>query len=229
MKRSLFILFALFLLAQSFYAQETSTVRFYVKGSSDYFIRLDGEVLPHSNIQRITPGEHNIEIWSPMYLPYKGKLVVPENDSITYFQELEKDPNYVNYLFQKDEYKRKLLVSKTLPLMLAGTGVVAAPIFYFLRKRDHETLVIEDFKAKYIADESGAESARTRYTTSNGLFITSSVFAVGGLATYFFLKKRSDELKPPIYRQKNPFTLEDFELSYNPQLNAPQAKISWNF
>jgi hypothetical protein len=210
-------------------AQENTKVRFYVKGSAEYFIKLNGELLPSRNTQMIAPGEHEIEIWSPMHLTYNGKLVVPEKDSISYYQELEKDPKYIAYLFENDKYKRKLLFGRTMPVMAAGLGVIGSPIFYTLRKRDHETLVIERFKSSYFADQNGADIAQSRYNVTNALFFTSVGLAVGGAITYYFLNRKLRETTKPKYKQLNPFTLEQFEISYHPLLQTPQAGFTLSF
>jgi hypothetical protein len=210
--------------------QDKTKVRFYVKGSSDYFIRIDGELLPYSNLQMIAPGEHKLEVWSPMHLTHTGKIIVPQKDSINYYQKLERDPEYVSYLFASDEFKRKLLFGKTVPLMASGLGVIGAPVFYFLRKRDHEILVKERFQADYLnSNADAAQTAQTRYGISNGLFFTSVGFAVGGALTYFLLRNKLNALEKPVYKQKNPFTLEDFELSYHPLTGTPQAGVTLRF
>lgn len=210
-------------------AQDLTKVRFYVKGGAEYYIKLNDELLPSKNTQMIAPGEHNIEIWSPMHLTYSGKLVVPNKDSISYYQELEKDPNYIAYLFENDKYKRRLLFGKTMPIMAAGLGAIGTPIFYTLRKRDHETLVLERFKSNYFADQGGADNAQTRYAITNTLFFTSIGLAVGGTLTYFLLNKKLRETAKPKYKQLNPFTLEQFEISYHPILQTPQAGFTLNF
>mgnify|MGYP001187410514 CR=1 FL=1 len=226
--RILFSLIVLCVIHLSLVAQEKTKVRLYVKGSSDYFIRLDGEMLPHTNLQLIEPGEHTLEVWSPMHLLHTGKIDVPQKDSISYYQKLERDPEYVKYLFDTDAFKRKMLFGKTLPLMASGAGMVGAPIFYFLRKRDHEVLVKENFKSDYNIG-GDLDNAQSRYAISNGLFFTSVGFAVGGAVTYFILRNKLNNTEKPNYKQKNPFTLEDFELSYHPLTGTPQAGVTLRF
>ena len=201
MKRTslVFLLFCLLFSAASL-AQDSTKVRFYVKGSADFWIKLDGELLPLSNVQMITPGTHDIEIWSPMYVKHTGKLTVPAEDSISYYQELKKDKAYIAYLFDMDSYRRKVFLGRTAPLVTALAGAVASPIFYFGRKSWHEKTVKEDFKFEYFSSNaSGADNVRTRYQTANALFFTSLGMVAGGLASYGLLQRWVKNLEKPIF------------------------------
>lgn len=208
-------------------AQDSTKVRFYVKGSGAVFIKLDGELLPVSNIQKITPGEHAIEVWSPTYKLHKSTLTVPEKDSVGHYLELKQDPAYTEYLFAQDAYKQKLFIRRTAPIMLAGAGVVAFPFLHFIRKNVHETRVQEDFKAQYFRVSS--ESAKARYNTVNALYFGSIGAAVLGTGVYFLLRDNVKKLQRPVYLQKNPFTLENFRLSYNSINSAPELGFDLSF
>jgi len=211
-------------------AQDSTKVRFYVKGSSDFWIKLDGELLPLSNIQMISRGTHDIEIWSPMHLKYIGEITVLAADSMSFYQELKKDQEYIAYLFEMDKYKRKVFLGRTAPLFAAFAGAVAAPIFFFARKNWHEKTVIEDFKFEYFSSNaSGADNIRARYQTTNALFFTSLGMVAGGLTSYALLQRWVKNLKKPVYRQLNPFTVETFEIGFHPVTGTPQVGLTLNF
>jgi len=224
------VLLLLFGLLFNGVAQDSTKVRFYVKGSSDFWIKLDGELLPVRNVQMITPGLHDIEIWSPMHKKYKGTIEVPVKDSISYYQELKKDPEYIQYLIQTDEYKRKVFIGKTAPLFLAFSGAVASPFLHSMRKRWHEESIKENFKSQYFSSNvTGAENVTRRYNTVNAAFFTSLGLTGSGLIAYYFTRKWVEKLDKPVYRQQNPFTVEMFELGMNPVTNTPVVGLTLNF
>lgn len=211
-------------------AQDSTKVRFFVKGSADFWITIDGELQPLSNVQRIAPGKHAIEIWSPMHLKHKGTIDVPKEDSISFYQELKRDPNYGAYLIEMDKYKRKVFLGRTAPIVVAIAGAVTSPILYFSRKSWHEKTVIEDFKYEYFSgNASGAENTKARYQAANALFFTSLGMIAGGIASYAVLHKWVAKLEKPLYRQENPFTIEAFEIGMNPTHRVPQLGLTLNF
>ena len=217
-------------IAVSAVAQDLTKVRFYVRGSSDFYLRLDGELLPKRNVQLIAPGKHTLEVWSPMFIVHEGEIDVPNKDSVNHYQELSKDPDYIGYLFEMDKYKRKIFLGRTAPLLLGLSGLAASSYLYFARKRWHETYVISQFEFDYYAsDKAGLDNNRRRYNAVNASFFTSVGVAVGGAASYFLLRKWVNNLEKPTYKQQNPFTLEFFEVSYQPLYNAPLVGLKLAF
>jgi hypothetical protein len=219
----------LFMLAMSFglKAQDLTKVRFFINGGSSVFIKLDGEILPVSNVQSIAPGEHKIEVWSPTYTLYKSKITIPEKDSVGHYIELKPDKAYIEHQFAMDDYKQKVFMRKTAPLMLAGAGVLAFPFLHISRKNMHEELIKENFKSQYF--RVSAESAESRYNTMNALYFGSIGAAVLGTGLYFALRNNVKSLKKPVYIQQNPFTLEDFRLSLNEINHAPEIGLQLSF
>ena len=211
-------------------AQDSAKVRFYIKGSADIFLQVNGKLLPYSNAHVLPVGTHDLQIWSPMYTLFDGKIEVPAKDSISFYQELKKDPAYISHQFAMDDYKRRVFIGKTAPLLVSITGAALTPLLHFSRKRWHEEKVIAEFQDEYYAsDQAGVESITARYNTTNTLYFTSIGLAVGGLATHLILRKWVNNLEKPVYRQTNPFTLEAFEVSWNSQVNSPQAGVTIQF
>jgi hypothetical protein len=228
MKRLLFILLLLGPILGA--AQDSTKVRFFVKGSSEFYIKVDGALMPLQHTQYLTPGEHQLEIWSPMHRTFSGSITVPPSDSISYYQELKKDPAYIDYLIATDRYKRQILLGRTAPLMASIAGGLLTPYFFFARKKWHQDLVKETFKADYFAgDAAGLENTERRYQAVNAMFYTSSGLIVGGLLTHYLLRNWVKNLDKPTYQQMNPFTLERFELGYHPVLRSPQIGLTLNF
>lgn len=222
---SLLILFPLVL-----FGQDSTKVRFYIKGSSEFHIKLDNQLMPLKNTQNITPGLHDIEIWSPMHKLFRGTIDVPAKDSIAFFKELKKDPAYIDYLFRDEDYKRKVFFGRTLPLFAAISGAAFTPLTHILRKRWHEELVISDFNQQYIGNaQSGNENIARRYAVSNLAFYTSVGVAVGGLVSHFLLRDWVKELEKPKYQQENPFTMELFEIGYSPVNQSPTIGATITF
>jgi len=222
-----FLLLTMLSLSLNINGQELTKVRFFVNGGSAVFMRLEGELLPVSNVQSITPGVHRIEVWSPTFALYKSKINIPEKDSIGHYIELKPDKDYVEYQFELDNFKQKVFMRNTAPLMLAGAGILAFPFLHVARKNLHEDLVKENFKSQYFRVSS--ESAETRYNSINGLYFGSIGAAVLGTGLYLALRKNVKALQKPVYIQKNPFTLEDFRLSLNEINRAPEIGLQLSF
>lgn len=229
MKKGLII----FLLLAGYYAsiaQDSSIVRFYVRGSDMFYIRLNGELLPTNNIHKIAHGEYDVEIWSPQYLTHTGKLDVSEKQEISYVAELEPDPKYWDYLQAKESYKQKIFAYRTLPILLVGLGGISAPIFLSNSKNKHEDYVKANFNTLNGAlSSSTTDDLKRQYVTSQGLTIGAISFVGIGALAYIAFNKKAIGLQKPTYKQQNPFTLEYFNLSYNNLHNAPQATLSLRF
>lgn len=229
MKKGLFI----FLLLVSFYesfSQDSSTVRFYVRGSESFYIRLNGELLPTNNIYKLAQGEFDVEIWSPQYLIHTGKLDVTEKQEISYVAELKPDPKYWDYIVAKENYKQKVFAYRTLPILLVGLGGISAPIFLSNTKNKHEDYVKANFNTVNGAlSTSTTNDLKRQYRSSQSLAIGAlSCVGIGALAYVAFTKKVKG-LERPTYKQQNPFTLDYFNLSYNNIQNIPQATLSLRF
>ncbi|HAQ70797.1 MAG TPA: hypothetical protein DCR48_07470 [Flavobacteriales bacterium] len=225
MPRILLLFF--FFLQLGLSAQDLTKVRFYIKGSTDIFIKLDGELLPMSNIQRIAPGEHKIEVWSPTYNLHKSSINIPNKDSVGHFIELKQDRAYIDYMFAKDEFNQKIFVRRTAPLLLAGAGAILIPFAYVMRKNLHEELILEDFKVEYFNASRG--SGQSRYNTVNALFFVGIGATIVGTSVFLALRENVKHLAKPVYIQQNPFTLDDFKLSYNSINRSPEIGVKLSF
>lgn len=211
-------------------AQDLTKVRFYIKGSTEYFVRLDGLQLPVSNVQEIAPGEHRIEIWSPRYELFTGNINVPQKDSISYYRELQFTEEYKAHMVAREAYKKEVFRKKTLPLSMAGLGLGSAPLLWILRKNAHEAYVKESFKSEYfnVNEENVAARKREFILSSVGLFSAAGA-AIGGSLIYWIMREKIESLEKPIFKHQNPFTMEMFELSYNPYLKSPEMGIKLTF
>jgi hypothetical protein len=229
MKKGLFI----FLLLGSCFAslsQDSSLVRFYVRGSESFYIRLNGELLPNNNIHKLAKGEYDVEIWSPQYLTHTGKLDVSGKQDVSYVAELVPDPKHWEYLVAKENYKKKVFAYRTLPILLVGLGGLSAPIFLSNAKNKHEDYVKANFNP--LTGELTAkttEDLKRQYRTSQSLTIGALSFVGIGAVAYVAFTKKIKGLERPKYQQQNPFTLEYFNLSYNNIQNVPQATLSLRF
>jgi hypothetical protein len=211
-------------------AQDSVDVRFYVKGSDVFYVKLNGELQSVQNILRVKKGVYDVEIWSPKHLTYTGKLEANGDKIISYVAKLEGDPKFLDYLIEKEEYKKKVLGMRTIPALIGGLGLVTTPIFATRTKTSHEDYVINNFRTDFgAASTKTNEDLKRQYLTNRNLLFSSlGLFAIG-TGSFFLLRKKVKDLHTPLYRQKNPFTLEFFEMSYNDQLSAPQFGFQFNF
>lgn len=211
-------------------AQDSVNVRFYVKGSDVFYVKLNGELQPLKNTQRLKRGIYNVEIWSPKYLVHTGKLDASKETDVSYVAELEGDPKFLDYLIEKEEYKKKVLTMRTVPALIGGLGLITAPILFARTKTSHEEYVISDFRTDFGASTiKTTEDLRRQYTTNRNLLFSSLGLFTIGTGSFFLLRKKVSELHTPLYRQKNPFTLDYFEMSFNDQINAPQFGFQFTF
>lgn len=214
----------------SIYAQDSTTVRFLVKGGDKYFIRLDGELQPQTNILKIEQGTHELEVWSFKSDLYKGKLETGKLDSTNFLVALKQSSEFSAYLAQKEQFKRDLFWSRTAPVALAGLSAAVIPFAYFSRKNKHEDLVKNEFYDQFGQIPSATiDNSRLRYKTANVLFMVASAGFVVGTSSFFLLRKKSNALNPPVFRQQNPFTLEYIELTMNHSIKAPELGLVLNF
>ena len=226
--RIVFILFVLSLPSFWLGAQDSSVVRFYVKGSDVYYIRFEDRVLPLSNIQRFPSGDHEIEIWSPRYQLYQTSISVPSKDSISLVAELDMHDDYRVYLLQMDDYKRNQFWMGTAPVVLFCLSTIGTTILYSPLKRANENRVKEEFSNRFSPGAQRTESQDSFNRLAAGMGV--SVGAQVASAIWFFaLRNKLKSLEKPVYRQQNPFTLDYFEITYNPELNAPQAGLTLRF
>jgi len=229
MKKGL-IIFILFFIKLAVSAQDSTVVRFYVKGSETFYIRLNGDLLPVSNVHKLKVGEYDVEIWSPQYLTHTGKLDVTGKQDVSYVAELVPDPKHWDYLVAKENYKKKVFAYRTLPILLVGLGGLSAPIFLSNAKNKHEDYVKANFNTSYGAlSASTTEDLKRQYRTSQSLTIGALSFVGIGAIAYVAFTKKIKGLERPKYQQQNPFTLEYFNLSYNNIQNVPQATLSLRF
>lgn len=212
------------------YAQDSTKVKFLVKGSEVYYVRVDGVLQPVKNIHSVSKGSHEIEIWSPKYQLYKDQLETGKLDSTNYVALLKIDPSYVAYIAQREEYKRDVFLMRTAPVLLASFSTATAPILYLLRRNKHEELIKNEFYVRYNAVSSDVlNNTRNQYNLYSGAFFTAVGGAVGGTALFLLLRKTAKELEAPVFRQQNPFTLEYFQLSMNEFNRSPQVGLTLNF
>lgn len=211
-------------------AQDSTKVRLFVKGGEDYFVRLDGNLQPKTNVITVDRGTHEIEIWSFKKRTYKGTLETGNLDSTNFFAELIPSAEYIGYLNETDQYKRKLFFAKTAPFLITGVSLAALPFTHIGRLNKHEELVQNEFlnERGQIRDET-LDNTRLQYNAINTLFFVSAAGTLIGGASFFLLKPYAEKLTPPSFRQQNPFTLEYMQLSFNRQTRSPEFGLTLNF
>lgn len=223
------IIFAFFMWS-SIFAQDSTTVRFLVKGGDRYYIRLNGELQPQTNILKVEQGKHALEVWSFKNDLYKGVLETGRIDSTNFLVVLKQSSEFNSYLAQRESYKKKLFLTKTGPALLAGVSAVALPFTYISRKNRHAELVKNEFYDQFgQIPQSTIDNSRVQYAASNVMFMVASAGFVVGTSSFFLLRKRSKALAPPVFRQQNPFTLEYLEISMNSLVKTPEFTMVLNF
>ncbi|GAB5539848.1 MAG: hypothetical protein Salg2KO_19510 [Salibacteraceae bacterium] len=211
-------------------AQDSTVVRFFVKGGEQYRITIDGELQPLTNKVIVSKGTHKVEIWSFKYEKHTGKIETGKLDSTNYFAELRVSPEFTAYLSEKDLYKRKLFTYKTAPFLISAASIIALPITFYGMKEKHEQLVQDRFYDQYDqVTQASLENTQAQYSLRTTLFVVSVVGAAAGTAGLIFLKPKAALLKEPIFKQQNPFTLEYMNLSYNPYINSPELGLTLRF
>lgn len=211
-------------------AQDSISVRFFIKGGDEFYIKANNEILPLSNIQKFVKGTYDIEIFSPTYLIHTGILEVKEDSEAVYFAILETDPEFKTFLKGREKYKRKVFALRTLPVLIGGAGLVTSSLFFIKSKSTHQNFVIESFKAENEISTGGSlNDLEKQYLLDRNLIYASAGVAFVGLTTFLILNKKSQSIKRPVYRQKNPFTLEYFDMTFNRQFNTPQAGLHFTF
>lgn len=229
MKRSL--LFCMLLgFALGLSGQDSTKVRFHVKGSETYYIQIDGQLQPVHNIHMMSRGSHNIEIWSPKHKLFTKEFETGELDSTNFVALLKIDPSYTGYVAQREQYKRDIFLMRTAPVLIATVSAASLPVLHIMRQNSHEELVKNEFYNNYNAVPSSTVSnIRRRHGIINGTYFTAIGGTVIGTAAFFMLRKKVKALEAPVFKQQNPFTLEYFEISMNRFNNSPQVGLTMNF
>lgn len=224
------LVYLLLLVSINTVAQDSTKVRFFVKGGEKYFVRIDGELQPQTNIFNVSQGTHEVEIWSFKKRTYKGTLETGNLDSTNFFAELLPSPEYVAYVRNTDTYKRKLFFAKTAPFIITGVSVAALPFVTIQRFNKHEELVQNQFlfDRQQITSET-MDNTKLQYNVVNTLFYVSAIGTVVGSASFFLLRPYANKLMPPTFKQQNPFTLEYMNLTYNQQIQSPEFGLTLSF
>ena len=220
----------IFCAALTTHAQDSSIVRFFVKGGEKYRVKIDDTLQPETNIFRVEKGDHKVEIWSFKHDVFLGTMQTGNLDSTNYFAELRKSSDYLGFLSQRDDYKRKLFLARTAPYLITSISVISLPFLYSARNNKHEELVQNQFYYERGQIQSHTlKNIQNHSTSRNILFYTASAGCVIGMASFFFLKPYAEKLTPPVFKQRNPFTLEEMELSMNPQIQRPEVGLTFTF
>lgn len=225
-----YLAFLLTLFSLSAFAQDSTKVRLFVKGGEQYFVRINGELQEQTNILTVASGSHDIEIWSFKKRLFKDKLETGKLDSTNYFAELKLSSEYVGFLQETDQYKRKLFFAKTAPFLITGVSLIALPFTLSGRINKHEELVQNTFlnNRNQVPDKT-LENTQLQYNTVNTLFFVCAAGAILGGASFFLLKPYAHKLTPPAFKQQNPFTFEYLKLTYNRTIQSPEFGLTFNF
>lgn len=228
MKNGLLLFIALGIQAAIF-AQDSTLVRWYIKGGETFFIRLNGELLPENNVHKIAQGNYKVEIYSPTFKLHTGDFSTDNKLQINYVAEMQFDDAYRDYLSAYEGYKKRILARQTLPALAGTLGIISAPIFYFKAKSSHEAYIKQRFLNNYLPLEQSTQELKSRYITNQSMFAITGALAATGISTFFLMRKKTSALKKPIYRQENPFTLEQFRIGYLIENNSPLMGLTLNF
>ena len=225
-----FLLLTLTLFSFSAFSQDSTRVRLFVKGGEQYFVRIDGELQPQTNIITVSQGSHDIEIWSFKQKLFKDNLETGKLESTNFFAELTPSSEYVGYLQRTDQYKRKLFFAKTAPFLITGISLAALPFTTMGRINKHEELVQNTFlnDRNQVPDET-LENTQLQYNAVNTLFFISAAGALIGGVSFFLLKPVAKKLTTPAFKQQNPFTLEIMQLTYNRSIQSPEFGLTLHF
>jgi len=208
-------------------AQDSTKVRFLVKGGDVYYIRLDGYVLPMTNVHTMARGKHQVEIWSPKFDLFARELETGNLDSTNFAAILEPAASYTSFVAEREKYKTDLFWKRTVPVVAGLAGIVSLPFTYNYFLNSHSNLVLQEFLEIY--GNSNVDNAQKQYRTSSVLFGSSLVCAAIGTSAFLFFRAKVREMQHPVYRQQNPFTLEMIELTYNQQYQIPEARLALRF
>jgi hypothetical protein len=217
-------------LCNSAIAQDSTTVRFLVKGGEKYFIRLDGKLLPQTNIHTVSQEPHTLEVWSPKCDMYIGKMETGNLKETNHLVELKQSGSYTSFLADRENYKKQLFFKRTAPFFIGILSLSTLPITAHFRSLKHEELIRNEFYEKYkVIPSSTLQNTQLQYASLNALFFTSVIAAAASTAAFIGFRKQIKKLTPPVFRQQNPFTLEYIELTMNPMHPSPVGGVVLNF
>lgn len=209
-------------------AQDSSQVRFYVRGGDVFYIRLNDRILPVNNTQLLPAGDHTVEIWSPRYKLYKENLTLQPGDSVSVVAKLKLDPEYRSYLVEKEEHKKKQFTMGTAPAALFCISSLSSLALWVPLKRANEQRVKNEFSLDHAVVEQEAGGA-ARFKSYRAVMATTVSLQIISAAWFLAMRQKRKQLEKPVYRQQNPFTLEYFDISYNAQFQVPQAHFALTF
>ncbi|GAB4377814.1 MAG: hypothetical protein Kow0075_06940 [Salibacteraceae bacterium] len=199
------------------HAQDSTKVRFMVRGSETYYVRIDGRLMPVGNVFTVGRGQHTVEVYSPKYLVHKQEFNTGNVDSTNLVILLNPDPAYVSYVAARESYKREVFFKKTAPFTLALIGALVSPVAVYKHVQLHEQLVKNKFYAQYgIVNAATLNNIQSRVNLYTGLIGFSGMAFIGGVAFYLANQKAVKSLDKPVYKQLNPFTGERIEISMFP-------------
>ncbi|MEZ4722745.1 MAG: hypothetical protein R2813_12790 [Flavobacteriales bacterium] len=220
----------LFLFAYAGNAQDSSNVRLLVKGVSDqYFISINGTLEKNKSVFRLPQGTHDIQVWSPRYELYTGKIETGTTETTTKLVELKPSTDYMAFIAARESYKKQLLLKRTAPFLVGTVSIVSLPFLYVMRLNKHEELVQSEFYTQFGQITQGTtDNTAAQYRSRNVLFFTAVATAATSTGLFLAFRKQVKNLKPPTFRQQNPFTLEYFDFSLSPQ-QVPTGSLVFSF
>lgn len=219
----IFLPLLLITITSTLQAQDSTRVKFVVRGSDVYFIKIDGELQPTKNIHTISRGRHQIEIWSPKYEKFAGTLETGNLDSTHFLAVMKLDPAYLAHLQKIDDYSRHVFFKRNLPAVTFTVCAIATPVIHQWRLNAHEDFV----KVRFLGYKE--HESITRYHRINALYFTSIGLGVLSASVFTAFRRDIRNRNMPHFQQQNPFTLEYIDVSMNPVLHTPQAGIHIKF
>ena len=197
---------ALLLCSQSIFSQDIGELKFTINPGHEYQVKVNGDTIWSDRFIELPVGEHQIEVWSPGYLPFDTTINVSADQTIEVFKELDMRDDYRVFLATREQsiYSHNRKVTASFVLTMVGTAYTG---FHFFRMRkDYNelpelrnlyetsslTAVVQESKVKYYNTREDFFNKRQSFRISAALTVLSA-----GLTFYLVEQRRKDLL--PVY------------------------------
>lgn len=204
------------------FAQSPGELRLNIDPGHNFQFILDDQFRMQQRSVKVSSGTHNFKIWAPERAIVDTNLTVFSDSTSFFSMELPFSPEYVQWKKDMSTFQRKFTLYKVVPSVLTvGTGIwaIVSAVNYKNssdqlqdnRAKYDELVVpreISELKVQLDQDKDDLSSAETQ------VVISTSVFVVSAVATWFLFKKAKN-MEVPVFNDKAKLEFEG--LVYNPQ------------